>query len=74
MASSSRQNPDDDLVTAVGRYVLGEVSLGKAAGIAGLSRWEFEEVLQEAGVPIQYGPRTREEVVDEVDTARDIDE
>lgn len=29
-----------------------EVSLGRAAEIAGLDRWQFEEVLSERGIPI----------------------
>jgi predicted HTH domain antitoxin len=48
MASSTSREPTDELATAVGRYVLGELSLGKAAEEAGMSRWEFEEVLKDA--------------------------
>jgi len=29
-----------------------EVSLGRAAEIAGLDRWQFEEILRERGIPI----------------------
>lgn len=29
-----------------------EVSLGRAAEIAGLDRWQFEEILSERGIPI----------------------
>lgn len=62
---------DDDLATAIGQYVLGDVSLGKAAERTGLSRWEFEEVLQEVGFTALYGPRTREQLDDEIDGALD---
>lgn len=74
MASSTSPDPSEELATAVGQYVLGEISLGKAAEEAGLSRWEFEEVLEEAGFEAVYGPRTEEAVREEVDVARDLDE
>jgi predicted HTH domain antitoxin len=71
MATDNRRNAGTELATAIGEYVLGEVSLGKAAEEAGLSRWEFEEVLQEAGFTALYGPRTSEALDDEVDVALD---
>jgi len=72
MASTGSAN--EELATAIGRYVLGEVSLGKAAEAAGLSRWEFETRLQEAGFDALYGPRTDDQLAEEIDTARNIDE
>ena len=38
-----------------------KVSMWKAAKIAGLSLWEFIEVLRERGIEIQYGIRDLEE-------------
>lgn len=70
MASTSGE-PTDELATAVGRYVLGELSLGRAAEEAGMSRWEFEEVLEDAGFSSLYGPRTDDELRRELDVARD---
>lgn len=64
---------DEDVATAVGLYALGRISLGKAAERAGMSRWEFEELLADAGFAALYGPRTREEAEDEVDTALDVE-
>mgnify|MGYP000022828658 CR=1 FL=1 len=72
--ASAGSEPTDELATAVGRYVLGELSLGRAAEAAGLSRWEFEEVLEEAGFTALYGPRTDEDLQREVDAARDLGE
>jgi predicted HTH domain antitoxin len=74
MASSISPEPNDELATAVGQYVLGEVSLGKAAESAEMSRWEFEEVLEEAGFAALYGPRTDDDLRDEIDVARNLDE
>lgn len=74
MASkASREPADDDLATAIGQYVLGEISLGKAAENAGMTRWEFEELLQETGFTALYGPRTAEDLQDEVDVALDLE-
>lgn len=74
MASSTGPESSDELATAVGQYVLGELSLGRAAESAGLSRWEFEEVLEEAGFAALYGPRTDDDLREEVDIARSLDE
>lgn len=74
MASSTSPEASDELATAVGQYVLGEISLGKAAESAGMSRWEFEEVLEEAGFTALYGPRTDDDLQAEIDAARDLDE
>lgn len=73
MASTSNE-PTDELAIAVGRYVLGELSLGRAAEEAGMSRWEFEEVLEDAGFTSLYGPRTDDELQRELDIAGDLDE
>lgn len=72
--ASTGSEPTDELATAVGRYVLGELSLGRAAEEAGMSRWEFEEVLENAGFTSLYGPRTDDELERELDVARDLDE
>ncbi len=73
MAEASRDAADDTLATAIGQYVLGEVSLGKAAENAGMTRWEFEELLEDAGFDALYGPRSAEELRDEVDAALDLE-
>lgn len=73
MASASGE-PNDELATAVGQYVLGELSLGRAAEEAGMSRWEFEAVLEDAGFTSLYGPRTDNELQQELDVARNRDE
>jgi len=71
---ASTGSASEELATAIGRYVLGEVSLGKAAEAAGLSRWEFETRLKEAGFDALYGPRTDDQLADEIDTARNLNE
>lgn len=74
MATEATREPgDDDLATAIGQYVLGDISLGKAAENVGMTRWEFEELLKEAGFTALYGPRSEEELQDEVDVALDLE-
>jgi predicted HTH domain antitoxin len=74
MASSTSPDENDELATAVGQYALGEISLGKAAESAGMSRWEFEELLDEAGFTALYGPRTEDALRDELDVAENLEE
>jgi predicted HTH domain antitoxin len=74
MATDRRSDAAEDteqLATTIGLYVLGEISLGKAAERTGVTRWEMEEILQEAGVERRLGPRSMEELEDEVDVALD---
>lgn len=39
-----------------------------------MSRWEFEEVLRDAGFEALYGPRTDDQLEAELDTARNLGE
>lgn len=38
-----------------------------------MTRWEMEELLDEAGIEIRRGPRTKDEAEAEVDAALDFD-
>jgi len=42
------------LYLAIELYREGKVSLGKAAEIAGVSKWEMMEILASKNIPIQY--------------------
>jgi predicted HTH domain antitoxin len=72
--ASTSSGPSDELATAIGRYVLGDLSLGRAAEAVGMSRWEFEAVLEDAGFRSLYGPRTDDQLQREIDVALDLDE
>lgn len=63
----------EQLATTIGLYVLGEISLGKAAERTGVTRWEMEEILQEAGIELQLGPQSMDELEDEVDVALELE-
>lgn len=47
----------------VGAYTAGEISLGKAAEIMGVSHEEMKDVLVESGAEIHLGPRTVDELL-----------
>ncbi|WP_267643522.1 UPF0175 family protein [Haloarchaeobius amylolyticus] len=61
------------LATAIGLYILGEISLGKAAERVGITRWEMEDLLDDLGIDARYGPKSREELDSEVDVALNLD-
>jgi len=76
MATDRRGSAVEDkeqLATTIGLYVLGEISLGKAAERTGVTRWEMEEILQEAGIKLRLGPQSMDELEDEVDVALDLE-
>lgn len=67
----SGDDPEDELAAAIGLFVLGELSLGKAAERADVSRWEMESILDTAGVERRYGPRSADELDAEIRAALD---
>jgi predicted HTH domain antitoxin len=76
MTTDRRSDAIEDkqqLATTIGLYVLGGISLGKAAERTGVTRWEMEEILQEAGVELRLGPQSMDELEDEVDVALDLE-
>ena len=66
-----RARADLRLRLAVHRYETEEISLGKAANLAGLSWAQMKEVLVEHGVQPRLGPETLEDAQEEVDALRD---
>lgn len=71
MARSGPVDADDDLAHAVGLYALGEINEGKAAEIAGVTRWEMREILENTGLELRHGPRTVAGVRDDAGLAPD---
>ena len=62
-------HPEYRVAVALERYRRQEVSLGKAAQIAGLSVEEMKELLRDRGIPL-LGPETREEIRADAERAR----
>ena len=50
-------------------YVAGEISLGKAAEILGISPEEMKDILREAGAEIHLGPTTVNELLQDAANA-----
>lgn len=75
MATDRRGGDADteELATTIGLYVLGEISLGKAAERVGVSRWEMQELLVDNGVEPRLGPTDMDDAAEEVRNARDFE-
>ena len=72
MATDRRSNTTEEteaLATTIGLYVLGEISLGKAAERTDVARWEMIEILEDVGVEVTLGPQSMDDLEDEVDVA-----
>ena len=63
----------NELATAIGLYLLGEISLGKASKRVGLSRWEMQDLLKELDIDTRQGPRTLEDLQAGVDVALEFE-
>lgn len=54
--------PDLRQQLVIRTYTTGEISLGKAAELMGVSHEEMKEILVESGAEIHLGPRTIDEL------------
>jgi predicted HTH domain antitoxin len=54
---------------AVTLYEEGRISLGKAAELAGVSRWEMSDILAAKRIPIQYYP---EDLDEDIETLKEV--
>ena len=60
----------EEIATTIGLYVLEEISLGKAAGHVGVTRWEMLELLADNGVEPRLGPTDMVDAAEEIKNAR----
>ncbi|NTV61909.1 MAG: UPF0175 family protein [Oscillochloris sp.] len=65
-----RARPDLRVGLAVYRYQQGEISLARAADLAGVSWPQMRDILREHGVTPALGPETAAEAADEVAALR----
>lgn len=54
--------------TAVRRYRDGEVSIGRATELAGVSRWRFLDILDDRGIEVNY---TEDDLAADLEAVRD---
>lgn len=66
-----RARPDARIRLAVHRYQSEEISLARAAELAGVSWDQMREILLEEGIQPRLGPETVEEAEAETQTLRD---
>ena len=71
IAEGERESDPD--AEALHAYLADEISLGKAADLLGLSRFELQERFLRLGVPLRLGPATLEEARAEASVALKID-
>lgn len=69
-----KDDEDARISAAVHLYEQQEISLGKAARLAGVSRQEMTDVLREHDVEIRIGPKDMDEAEREIEVARNLDE
>ncbi len=59
-------HPEQKLRMIAAAYRAGEISLGKAAELMGISSEEMKDLLRRSGTPIHLGPETVDEVREEI--------
>ncbi len=62
-------HPETKTRMVVTAYTSGEISLGRAASMLGVSPAEAEDILRESGAEIHLGPMTRDELAADIDHA-----
>lgn len=61
-----------DIDAAVDRYERG-ATLGEAARLAGVNRWEMQDILRDREVELRIGLADEDDAEDEVDAADSLD-
>lgn len=67
------ENENARIAAAVSLYGNGEITLGTAARLAGVDRFEMRDILREEGVELRVGPRDLETAREDIETARDLE-
>lgn len=61
------------IAAAVALYEDDEITLGTAARLADVNRFEMRDILREEGVELRFGPDDMATARDEIDVARDLE-
>jgi len=65
-----QEKPYIRIEIAIHRYRAGQISLAKAAALAGVAFDHMKEILDDRGVPLQLGPETVGEARQELESLR----
>ena len=68
-----KENRNARISAAVSLYRDGEITMGTAARLAGVNRFEMRDVLRKEGVELRVGPEDMTAARDEIDAARDLE-
>jgi len=69
----SRTPPrSDDSTQSVGSLLARAITLGTAARLADVTRFEMRDILREEGVELRIGPEDMADARREIDAARDL--
>jgi predicted HTH domain antitoxin len=67
------ENHNERVAAAVSLYEDGEITLGTAARLADVNRFEMRDLLREEGVELRFGPEDMDAARDEIEAARDLE-
>jgi len=67
------KNQNARIAAAVSLYEDSEITLGTAARLAGVNRFEMREILREDGVELRFGPEDMAAVKEEIEVARNLE-
>lgn len=67
------ENQNARVAAAVSLYEGGEITLGTAARLAGVNRFEMRDILREEGVELRFGPEDMDAARDEIEAARNLE-
>ena len=67
------ENRNARIAAAVSLYDDEEVTLGTAARLAGINRFEMRDILREEGIDLRFGPEDMDAARDEIEAARDLE-
>jgi len=70
MRSLFEAKPELRRKMVVAAYTKGDISIGKAAQIMGVSQEEMKEIVRETGAQVHLGPLTVDELKQDVENAR----
>ena len=67
------ENQNARIAAAVSLYETEDITLGTAARLAAVNRFEMRDILREEGVELRLGPEDVAAVRDEIEAARDLE-
>lgn len=70
---TARDDIDSGLAEAFGRFALGDAELHEAAAAAGVTRWELEDAIRDAGLDDTFDIDSEGDVSDTIDDLLDGD-